>query len=177
MIEFKREGYVGRTGDGTKVYVEIEVSTQQGEHQTTEHDTVTSVPRISVSGHYYVPRSPGGRIGPRADWDGGGQCLDTLAEVTEPASGLTLQDIGRLVYVWRHWHLNDCRAGCAHQTPVWRDNPRYGYREIDLDNTPACPHTGYRFGSAWLVDVPPIEVTDELRTLAGKLDGTDGLRH
>lgn len=51
--------------------------------------------------------------------------------------------------VWARWHLNDMNAGCTHQGGASR-----------VIGEP-CPFTGYRYGSAWLVD--PL-------TLSGALD-------
>ena len=51
--------------------------------------------------------------------------------------------------------------GSAHQpaaSRVYRAHPRSGYKEIDLDLTPACPETGYRWGSAWLYKALPQDV-------------------
>jgi hypothetical protein len=62
---------------------------------------------------------------------------------------------------WDRWHLNTMRAGCAHQTVVWEDS-RYGVRP-SLERTPVCPVSGYRYGSAWLVEVLPDTVLVKCR--------------
>lgn len=89
--------------------------------------------------------------------------------ITEPYTELTFQcevsDKGsRLVFaagqaleylpehhplrlIWERWHLNGMRSHCAHQdqTVAW-------------DKVPPCESTGYRCGSAWLVEPLPLEV-------------------
>lgn len=42
---------------------------------------------------------------------------------------------------WDRWHLNDMRSHCAHQD-----------RAIPWDSVPPCEETGYRAGTAWLVE-------------------------
>lgn len=69
----------------------------------------------------------------------------------------------RILELADRWHLNTMKAGCAHQTVVW-ENSEYG-RRPSLELTKPCPETGYRYGSAWLVEVPPAEVIEELRAL------------
>jgi len=164
------QGFIGKTADGDAVYVEIKIDTKTLDNpvQTIHHEMVSEVTRVSIMGHYFHKGSR------RKDWTGGGQCVDMVAAVTRRAVGITANDIAQLVKIWNSQHLNDLRAGCAHQIPVWREG-KYG-REYDLDNTPACPETGYRFGSAWLYEVPSPEALAELERIGQLLDGEDGLR-
>lgn len=165
----KFQGFIGKTTDGDAVYVEIEIDTTTVDRpvQTIHHDTVTEVARVSICGHYFHKGSR------RKDWTGGGQCVNMVAAVTRPAVGLTAKDISRLVEIWNSQHLNDMRAGCAHQTPVFRkDMPN----QYDLDAVPPCPETGYRFGSAWLYEVPSPEALADLERIGALLDGEDGMR-
>lgn len=52
--------------------------------------------------------------------------------------------------LWERWHLNDMRAACAHQTKPEVPEGVASRTHWLLDNTPPCPVTGYRYGSAWL---------------------------
>lgn len=165
MTTYKTQGYLGRTADGRRVYLGVQLTRQGGKHATTEHAHIDAIDCVSMMGHWFESRSR------RRDFDGGGQCIEAAETIIDPAPGLSLADVRRLAELWRRWHLNDMRAACAHQAPVYDDRGR-----PDLDATPACPVTGYRYGHAWLVEPVPAEVVAELRELADKLDGTDGLK-
>jgi hypothetical protein len=165
----KAQGHVGKTDDGDSVYVEITVTTETKEVQTVTHETADKVTRVSIQGHYFAKGSR------RTDISGGGQCVDMVAAVTKPAMGITGEDIARLVEIWKGWHLNDMRAGCAHQTVVYEED-KYGRNAPSLDKTPRCPETGYRYGHAWLYEEPPADVLADLVSIGAKLDGTDGGR-
>lgn len=54
--------------------------------------------------------------------------------------------------LWAGWHLNNLRAACAHQVvpEVPADVSALDRTGWLLDNTPPCPLTGYRYGTAWL---------------------------
>jgi hypothetical protein len=166
---YKAEGYVGSTADGDAVYVKMEVTTGAKQVQTVDHGGADEVTRISIIGHYFQKGSR------RKDYSGVGQFSDMVAAIVQPAPGLTGENLARLAEIWRYWHLNDMRAGCVHVPDAVYRQGNYG-SELDLDNTPRCPETGYRWGSAWLYEEPPAEVISDLTDIGDKLDGTDGLR-
>lgn len=151
------EIFVGRTHTGEKVYVSAELRRQPGEWQTVTHETVTAPLTLAFQGT--VVRK-GGSIRRESDWLAGGQIdRSFLRRIVTAESGWRIGDTRKLADVWDEWHLNTLQAGCAHQPPesvVYRQG-RYG-REIDLDNTPACAETGYKYGSAWLARVLPDDV-------------------
>lgn len=87
-----------------------------------------------------------------------GQGREELLRITECAPGFNVGKLHELYALWDRWHLNDMNAGCVHQPPesvVWENEP---YRRVDLKNTPPCPDTGYRYGSAWLIEPLPSDV-------------------
>ena len=153
------DALVGRTADGTRVYVSATIQKLDGgrpeatqDWQTVEHETVSHLTRISLSG---LTVDKGYR-------NAAGQCLDILDDVTEPAAPFTLGDVRTLASIWRRWHLNDMCSHCAHQD-----------RSIPWDQCPPCPVTGYRAGSAWLVEPLPEDrpgqgPADVLRFIAGR---------
>jgi hypothetical protein len=52
--------------------------------------------------------------------------------------------------LWHLWHLNDLRAGCAHQRDL-------GWELDGYDKHPSepCPVCGYKYGTAWnTIEVP-----------------------
>lgn len=172
-IGVKREGYIGRTDDGDAVYVEIRLSVEH-EHrqQTVMHESRAWQARVAITGHWFHKGSR------RKNISGGGQCFDMLRSVTRPAAGFTVEDAKRLADLWERWRLNDMRAACAHQEvpEVPEDVSALDRTSWLLNNTPRCPATDYKYGSAWLYEPVPADVVTELAALAAKLDGTDGLR-
>jgi hypothetical protein len=155
--------FVGRTAEGTRVYLDMSLErvAKEGKTSVTHEPVTDEFFRFSASGHTVLK-------GRRDDnWDGGGQMLDTLLEVADPANGWTLQELKEIHRLWKNWHLNDMQAGCQHvPDPLWEDSP-YGKRP-DLKNTPSCPETGYRWGSAWLVRLIPATVIVRMQELIRK---------
>jgi hypothetical protein len=155
MSEIMRDVLVGRTGDGSRIYVSaaIQELTREGGYQTVTHETVPTVTRVSLMG---LEVEKGCR-----NASSGGQMLERLRDVVKPEPPFTVGDVRSLHAIWKRWHLNDTKAGCSHvPEPLWEDSS-YGPRP-DLKNTPACPETGYRYGHAWLVEPLPADGTGTL---------------
>jgi hypothetical protein len=162
-------GLVGRTDDGTRVYVEIELRHKDGgTWRTTEHEPVgpDGYLELSISGHTI---RKGGRT-----CDSAGQILDDLTRVTRPEPGMVGR-VDELAIVWDVWHLNGMQAGCAHQVPVYAPD-EYGRVVPSLDLTPACPITGYRYGHAWLVRALPADVIATVQAIGQALDPSANTR-
>lgn len=109
-----------------------------------------------------------------------GQVYDSLREYILPA----LRDderarVERFVELWRRWHLNDMRPGCAHQmaagwgkekvvvsehgTATLRDTTTLTPEEhTDGVLGVPCPVCGERFGYRWHFEALPDEVLVEL---------------
>lgn len=166
MSTFK--GYAGRTADGTRLWVSIELTRHERPSSTVEHAEITEYVRLAIQGEGFHGRRK------RDDIDFTGQTVDTLREVTQPAKGWTVTELQRLATLWERWHLNDMRAGCAHVTPVI-ETDQYGRTVPSLTLTPVCPVSGYRYGHAWLVEPLPAEVEAEIRAFGERLDGTTAL--
>lgn len=149
MTETEREIFAGKTADGDRVYVSVRLGVTSRTAETVTHEAVTEVTRLSMTGAVFEPW--------KRDASSAGQCTEALTEITEPASGLTLEAIEDMAAVWDRWHLNDLQAGCAHQEVVWETGP-YGYRQPSLDLTPRCPETGYLYGHGWLYEPLPSDV-------------------
>lgn len=66
-----------------------------------------------------------GVTGPKSNGDAYGSCgqnIEDLIEARENPNrdqGWTMFTIDRLVDIWKRWHLNDMRTGCAHQRASW----------------------------------------------------------
>ena len=163
-----------RIGDWTEgddryrfvVEVRVDVSRPGPTWQTVEHGEITDPLRLSVTGEA-LRRTSSGRWTAASS----GQCSEDLDRVADFATGKgaglgwDAERRDTLAALWRDWHLNDMRAGCAHQTIVREDGP-YGSRP-SLTLTKPCPETGYRYGSAWLVE----PLTDEAYRTLDRLFG------
>lgn len=144
-----------------KVTIDLRVEQNPGAHESVEHETIVAPLGFSITANVWQPG--GGDIVAA----GRGDLLDNLdshalgEDVTEFLRGAAAE-----------WHLNAIHAGCVHQDPQVPENvsplDRTGWL---LDNTPACPVTGYRYGSKWLVK--PLTDTflrDLLRHLTGPIE-------
>lgn len=172
-----RDAYVGRTADGARLFVSIEVQhvTAETPRQTTGHEWVSEWDEVAMT--YTVVEK--GRSGDSAQSSGAG--VGPVAETTG-AAGTSWTDADRASLAsLGHLHLSGMNAGCDHVAAVWEES-RYG-RRPSLDLTPACevPVTnangdevpnGYRYGSAWLVRPLTAAQSAELVRLAGIDRGT-----
>lgn len=127
---------VGWTEDGRRVTVNLSLSKSDRPTFTTDHSRVDSMWQVSFQG----TSSKNNRTG------NAGQISEELKQVTVFPAGVTAADRDAVVQLWENNHLNNLQAGCDHQKPVYEK----GHGNIDLDNSPKCPHTGYNYGSAWL---------------------------
>lgn len=172
METLKAEGYVGRTSDGDRLWIEIRLEPQSGRgFKSIEHEDVEGeFYRLSIcgSGLYKGSRT-------RGDIDFGGQCVDMLADVTKLERPWTAEQLADLLEIWKEWHLNDTTAGCAHQTPVYAED-QYGRNVPSLELTPPCPETGYRYGHAWLIRTLPADVLARVREHMDRLDSTSPIK-
>ncbi len=123
--------------------------------------------RLSISG-VEGPMSSGNCKG------GCGQIVMNLDvdEIT-PAPGWTTKDISKFLVLWRRWHLNDLKAGTPAQEAYLRKHkdeyPGYPVSHYDwakevLEKAELHPdpETSYKYGSAWLKEAVPQNVTDWL---------------
>lgn len=142
--------------------VRIERLERQATYQTTEHYTVSAPLALSVQTGVWRPDGQ--------DVISGGPTVEPLravARLGRPSPLLTSAALLELADIADRWHLNEMRAGCAHQTVVWEDEP---YHRPSLTQTQPCPVSGYRYGSAWLVEPLPTDVlTRLLALLAGPI--------
>jgi hypothetical protein len=126
--------------------------------------------------------------GPTAKGNAAGSCGQLLPREGEPWGDRwhVATWSGRLIEVWRRWHLNDMRAGCAHQRaegwdrrPIDPSKPTTAYGRhfpgqrqdswnllcwVDRAEHPEgllsvpCPTCHYKYGSAWLREDVPEDV-------------------
>lgn len=156
MVTFEREPIeisdleIGRIPDLGIVRLDIALTRRGWQGQTVTHEDVDGYWRFSVSASVWQRRNS-------TDCHMAGQIRSTVRLL-----GPTTAELCRL---WKRWHLNDMRAGCAHQ-----GQPRYtATGSADLDSVEPCPKTGYRYGSAWLVEVIPQSELDAIGTMVQSL--------
>lgn len=134
------------------VDVRMEALTRRDTYETTDHRKVTRPLSFSIC---------------MSIWSGQsivscGQVAEALSEIDKLALGFTHEDITALAELHASAHLNDMRAACVHQDTTVpehvSDHERTSWR---LDNVPACPVTGYKYGHAWLLETLPEHVTTE----------------
>jgi hypothetical protein len=167
-----REIRLGKTARGELVTVQIRLEDMDREGLSINHEYVSplTMQRLSITGTMWQ-RNHRFRDG---DVVSSGQCLDALLDITEPEAPWTLDEIGQLHDLWKRWHLNDMRAGCAHQTVIVYEDTQYG-RRVDLAATTAandCP-LNYRYGSAWLYEPLPADVIDTVQRFQRRLEPGD----
>lgn len=133
-----KDALIGRTINGEKFYLTIELKDHAREKVTTSHESVTGYRSMSFTGTLI---SKYGSIIHERGWLSGGQNSHYLLEITDPAKGFTLADIKRIHQLWQELHLNDLNSHCVHQD-----------KAVKWDQVEACPVTGYRAGSAWLLN-------------------------
>lgn len=138
MITIKKKRiFLGRNKEGEKFYLNLEF--RRGESGiSTNHETLDEYETVSFSGYLL---SKYGSM----DYDRGiisvGQNYEHLLRLVYPAKGFRFADICHIHNLWRTYHLNDMQSHCAHQD-----------KAVKWDEVAPCSVTGYKAGSAWLVE-------------------------
>jgi hypothetical protein len=130
------------------VTVGMEALTRQDEYETTDHRKVTRPLDFSITTAVWNWNG--------TDWVAGGATVEPLRHLVKLAPGFTQSDIDGLLELSKH-HLSGMRPGCVHQQDVMvpEDVPQHERAHWMLDNAPACPETGYKWGHAWLLETLP----------------------
>lgn len=164
-----RDAYLGRNAYGERVFVDIRLVLVAPRGQTTvDHDPVTDpFWMVGISGSAIEKG--------RRDASSWGQIVDAVRGVrrryslrNDPAPAVSDADIRRLADIWDRWHLNDMKAGCRHHVAVPRDSSLGSTVEVPSVGDP-CPITGYRYGSAWLIEPLPADVAADVYRIASAL--------
>jgi len=142
---------IGRDDRGHKYYLTLDIKPVQRETHNTEHEIVTGVPVITMSG---TVLSKYGSITSDRGWIQGGQCLDSFKNITQYANRWSAQELESVLTIWRGYHLNDMKTHCIHQDQA-----------IEWHTVEPCSVTGYRAGTAWLYSPVPDSVLIELTGL------------
>lgn len=148
---------VGTDDEGNYMMVRAEIREGRDTGRTIDHAVIeTPVLELSITGELYRAHTSPQR---GHDAISAGQNRDDLAAITTPAPGWTLEEIAELGAIWDRWHLNTMRAACAHMPSDAR--ARWDRREEVVCEA----GTGYKYGSAWLVEELPAEVVERVRYL------------
>lgn len=137
-----------------KVTVDIRIEQIPGAHETTEHQTIASPLDFAMSINVWQPSGK--------DIVAGGQAWEVLDQLDSYAYGEEL--VTFLKTEGQRWHLNNMRAGCAHQEvpEIPEEVSALNRTSWLLDNVPPCPIDGYKYGHKWLVEPLTDEFVREL---------------
>jgi hypothetical protein len=145
--------------------VELEVEIRAGKNTVAPYLNIDLEPlpeyvEISVCGSVWQKA--------RRDIYSGGQNIEEIAAMFP--ENVRVQEIAA---IWRRWHLNGLNSGTRAQrefidqhkaaNPEWR----YDYSEACelLKAAGLYEDRGYKYGSPWLAEAPPVEVVERLRKL------------
>lgn len=146
------------------VELRVERLQRRAVYETVNHEKVTEPYEFACTTSVWRPDGK--------DIVAGGATTEPLLEAAEHATswcpGFNAATALELAALGNIWHLNAMQAACAHQEVVWEDS-KYG-RRPSLDDTPRCPQTGYKYGSAWLVKPLPADFMDTLNRLLAGVD-------
>jgi hypothetical protein len=160
---------VGRTGGeqygykrslAVTVEVQMEILDRRDAYETVDHTMVTKPLDFAITTAVWQPGWN--------DMVAGGATVEPLRELVTYLNGFDAESVAALADL-AEWHLNSMTAGCAHQGPPVMKDGTYG-PEVDFDQTPPCPVTGYKYGSAWLLRPLPDGFHKRVRELFGKAD-------
>lgn len=148
MLPIQTTHFIGRTAEGDRVYVEIEIREVDKDVRFTDLTTGTLTHDLSISG-FAIEK--GKRLATM-----GGQITDSVREVTDFADGWTAEDVKSLLAIWDEWHLNGMNAASDEQREAgWTYETHAGQADSN----------GYKIGSAWLARQLPEDVLAELARL------------
>ena len=145
-----RNKLVGHTAQGDKYFLTVTVRKQSGGLSVT-HEKLDNFTELSFTG---VLVSKYGSVTHERGWISCGQNDRELLDIVKPAKGLSLADVRRIYELWNEYHLGGMNSHCAHQD-----------KSVEWDKAQACPMTGYKAGSAWLVRELPAGVLDDVREI------------
>jgi hypothetical protein len=131
------------------VSIRMEELTRRGFYDTVDHKIVREPLDFAITTGVW---QPGGR-----DIVSGGATVEPLRELASYEMGWTPESVKELADL-EEWHLNGMSAACAHQE-----------RRAGLDSPP-CPISGYRWGSAWLVRPLPNGFLSKVENLFAHAD-------
>lgn len=167
-VNFRREYvFVGTTPDNLRVLLtgELRGNGPDGprDRQTTTHETVCEPETLSLTSAVFK-----GKKNISRNHITSGATLEDLGRITRPAPGYSLDDVRELHRIGTRWHLNTMRAACAHM-----EVPEGKTSAEPLNPKIVCPETGYRWGTAWLVEPLPDDVRDRFVTLMSQGEEQD----
>jgi hypothetical protein len=131
------------------VSVRMERLTRRDSYETIDHDKVTRPLDFAITLSVWMPS--------RNDIVVSGRDVGMLSDLVTYSRGFNGGSVKQLAELIPY-HLNATRGACAHQIP-----------DQGFDN-PNCPATGYRYGSAWLVEPLPKGFLAHVKSLFANSD-------
>jgi hypothetical protein len=143
--------FVGTTANGERVLMTGELR-QEGPRETIEHEKIEAPVCLSLTSAVFK-----GKKNTSRNHIISGATLEHLGKIVAPAPGFTLDEARELHAIGTRYHLNTLKAACVHMD---MDTPECKGKDVGalLDQNIVCPETGYRWGSAWLVEPLPEEI-------------------
>jgi len=163
---FKKEIIIGKDEENHEVFLEIELRecASVAPHLTIDLEPVEMYIELAICGNAWNNR--------KTDFVYCGQIYDMILENVDDYKKLLMPKgkLRRILEVWERWHLNGMRAGTRKQNTAAKEAPRDQYNRYSYDET--CNYLkkegiyedrGYKYGHAWLVEVLPDEIIEEVK--------------
>lgn len=143
--------FVGTTANGERVLMTGELRTERPS-ETIEHEEIEAPVVLSLTSAVFK-----GKKNISRNHIVSGATLEHLGKIVAPAPGFTLDEARELHAIGTRYHLNTLKAACVHMD---MNTPERKGKDAGalLDQRIVCSKTGYRWGSAWLVEPLPAEI-------------------
>ena len=141
------------------ITLEVEIKEKNDKRRTVDLEAINCYKVLSISGDLKELTNGRGR----PCWSSSGQIKDSIR--TKNKNKL------RLLEIWDKWHLNDMKSGTKEQEKClnnWKDRPDGWSYEKDCEHLKKHHlHTdrGYKYGHAWLVEILPEDIIEEVNHL------------
>lgn len=163
---FKRQYvFVGTTATGERVLMSGEVRRQPEARtaQTIDHQEIADPETLSLTSAVFK-----GKKNISRNHITSGATLAHLGRIAKPAPGYTLAEARELYRIGKRWHLNTMSAACAHMDMKAPEVAGIKDSGKLLDMGITCPETGYKWGTAWLVEPLPADIRARFIELMSK---------
>lgn len=176
---FKGSRLIGTDPDGCKVTVHVEINLHTGEAWKRDIHLRPAPRHVTLSMNAEGQR-------PRArDVDYCGQCQDTIRQQLPNYKSISMNEdlIKEMLDIWDRWHLNDLKAASFKQGRIlkafedragkerWQEMKRkaggdwYTLCRTILIESGNLEDDGYKFGTAWLVEILPGDIQTRIKCL------------
>jgi hypothetical protein len=154
---YNKKLYVGVKNNLKKMYVELTINqeTDNRTAQTINLETIVAYKSLSICGN-------------------GGQNIEEIADINGYKElYISKSDLNTIIDIWKKWNLNDMNAGTEKQKAFineWKKTNRYDFSKACDALTEANIYidNGYKYGSAWLIEILPNEIITKVISIFDK---------